>query len=54
MKIWTRNGEYYHLIKPSAFGKTPTLSYEDGKLSFLARGHKGIVTIDMDDITYVG
>ena len=54
MRIWTRDGKLYHLIKPSAFGKRPTLSYLDGKLSFYARGYADAVTISMDDITYVG
>ena len=53
MRIWTRDGKLYHLIKPSAYGNRPTLAYEDGKLSFFARGYESVVTINMDDITFV-
>lgn len=54
MKIWTRDGKLYFVIKPSAYGAKPTLAYENGRLSFFARGHENVVTINMDDIMYVG
>ena len=53
MTIIMHDGRIFRVIRPSAFGKKPTLAYENGLLSFLARGYPNTVTVNMSDIALV-
>ena len=54
MKIYMKDGRVYQIIKPCAFGNKPTFAYENGLLSFYARGYNTAVTVNMNDISLVG
>ena len=54
MIIIMHDGRVFRVIKPGAFGKTPTLAYENGLLSFLAKDYPSAVTVNMNDIALVG
>lgn len=49
-----KDGRVYQIIKPCAFGNKPTFAYENGLLSFYARGYNTVVTVYMNDISLVG
>lgn len=54
MKIHMKDGRIFQIIRPCAFGKKPTFAYENGWLSFYARGYHTAVTVRLDDISLVG
>lgn len=54
MKIYMKDGRIFQIIRPCAFGKKPTFAYENGWLSFYARGYHTTITVNLSDIALIG
>ena len=54
MKIYMKDGRIFQIIRPCAFGKKPTFAYENGWLSFYAKGCHTIVPVNLSDISLIG